>query len=276
MKTVLLISRDEKFSPNSVEKDKAILEAVGERLAKRGMAVTTVAERAFTAAHSADVYLSMGRLPLTLTLLKNKEWGGSMVVNSGFAVGRCARNVLDCFMRSNNIPVAPLYVREEAVLKGRSSRARGGFWLKRGDACAQTEADVCYAKDVAEADEVLRAFHARGVYNVLATEHVEGDVVKFYGVSGTGFFRTYYPADDGLTKFGHEIVNGAAHHYAFSVTRLYRDAEKTARLVGVRVYGGDCIVRRDGSYVIIDFNDWPSFSRCKNKAAEVIASLVKN
>lgn len=276
MKTVLLISRDEVFSPNSVEKDKAILEAVGGRLTERGMIVTTIAESAFTAAHSADVYMSMGRLPSTLALLKEKETAGGIVINSGFAVERCARGIVDSLMRSNNIPAAPLYVRERAGRKGSSPRTCGGIWLKRADACAQTKADVRYAEDAAEAEKELRAFHVRGVYDVLVTEHVRGDVVKFYGVSGTDFFRVYYPTDDGQTKFGDENVNGTAHHYVFSTAHLHRDADKTARLTGVKVYGGDCIVRSNGSYAIIDFNDWPSFSRCKDEAAEAIASLAEN
>lgn len=276
MKTALLISRDRMFSPNSVEKDKAILEAVGLVLEERGMTVTRVAESAFTAAHCADVYMSMGRLPSALALLKDKETAGGTVINSAFAVEKCARGVIDSLMRGNNIPAAPLYMRERAVLNGCSSGKDKGYWLKRADACAQTKGDVRYAKCLAEVEEMLRTFHDRGISDVLITEHVSGDVVKFYGVSGTDFFRVYYPTDDGQTKFGDENINGAARHYAFSVAHLHRDADKLARLTGVKVYGGDCIVSQNGSYTIIDFNDWPSFSRCKAEAAETIASLIEN
>ena len=34
--------------------------------------------------------------------------------------------------------------------------------------------------------------------------HVQGDIVKFYGVEGVGFFRYYYSGADAETKFGHE------------------------------------------------------------------------
>jgi len=40
------------------------------------------------------------------------------------------------------------------------------------------------------------------------------------------------------------------------------------------VYGGDAIVQADGSFYIIDFNDWPSFSPCVNAAAEAISQLI--
>ena len=52
-------------------------------------------------------------------------------------------------------------------------------------------------------------------------------------------------------------------------------ADKAAEAAGLDVYGGDCIVRADGTFCIIDLNDWPSFSRCKTEAAKAIAMLVK-
>ena len=98
--------------------------------------------------------------------------------------------------------------------------------------------------------------------------------MKFYGVSATGFFRYYYPTDDGLSKFGQEQLNGQAHHYPFSATDLQTKAEALAAAVGLQVYGGDAIVTADGSWYMIDFNDWPSFSRCREEAAEAIAGLI--
>ena len=47
-----------------------------------------------------------------------------------------------------------------------------------------------------------------------------------------------------------------------------------ARETGIVTYGGDAIVRADGSFCIIDFNDWPSFSRCRDEAADAIAAFV--
>ena len=34
-------------------------------------------------------------------------------------------------------------------------------------------------------------------------------------------------------------------------------------------------MREDGSYVIIDFNDFPSFSRCRDEAAKAIVELIR-
>ena len=139
---------------------------------------------------------------------------------------------------------------------------------------AQGRDDVVFVHSEAEKDEALRRFKARGVADVVVTAHVRGDVVKFYGVLGTGFFRTFH-ADEGYSKFGDEAVNGAARHYHFDAQRLRGDAERLAGLTGVDVFGGDCIVREDGTYAIIDFNDWPSFARCRAEAAGAIAARVE-
>ena len=70
-----------------------------------------------------------------------------------------------------------------------------------------------------------------------------------------------------------ELSPQGAHIRELSAVQA--DAERLAEAVGIKVYGGDCIVRSDGSFCFIDFNDWPSFSRCREEAAEAIASLVE-
>ena len=68
--------------------------------------------------------------------------------------------------------------------------------------------------------------------------------------------------------------NGAARHYPFDAEALHKEVAMVARYMNIQVYGGDAIVREDGSFCIIDFNDWPSFSRCANEAAEAIAKII--
>lgn len=261
MKEILALARDERFSPNSVDKDRAIIEAAATRLRRRGYSVRIINEKDFCGKDTADVILTMGRLRSTLDILRHKQAEGAVVINSPEGVAACSRTITDRIMRSNGIPVAP-------------TEGTCGYWIKRGDEAAQSKDDVVFAADDKERDEALRAFKLRGVNETVVTAHVRGDVVKFYGVRGTDFFRTYYPADDGQTKFGQEEINGQPHHYEFSKDSLRHDADRTAALLGVDVYGGDCIVRADGTYAIIDFNDWPSFSRCREEAAEAIASIV--
>ena len=157
-----------------------------------------------------------------------------------------------------------------------------GYWLKRGDEAAQEPGDVVYCTDREQLARAVECFRSRGISDMTVRAHVVGDLVKFYGVlapsgaaEGEGMFQVFYPGDDGMSKFGDEVRNGTPIHYAFSLNSLRADAERTARLTGVAVYGGDAIVRSDGSYCIIDFNDWPSFARCRTEAARAIARLVR-
>lgn len=263
MTRVLKVYRAVRFSPNSVGRDRAIIDAVGALLEKEGYYVSSVNEENLTADDDAEVILTMARSPEALAVLKAKELEGRRVINRPDGIRACRRSTVDTLMRAYGLPAAP-------------QEGDDGYWLKRGDEAAQCRDDVTYARNAAERDAALARFRERGVEDVVTTAHVKGDLVKFYGVSGTGFFMTFYPDDDGYSKFGDEKVNGRPRRYRFDADKMKSDAERLAALTGVDVYGGDCIVRDDGSYAIIDFNDWPSFSRCKDTAAEAITFKVKS
>lgn len=246
-----------------MERDKAILMAVADRLRGKGDDVRMIQEEnlGFVARQekmSPDLILSMGRCPETLRWLEEK---GAWTINSPTSVARCSRGVLVRYMQETGVPVPPAI-------------GDHGYWLKRGDS-AQTKDDVVFVADVVELEEKKRQFRQRGITGYTVSAHVEGDVVKCYGVRETGFFRYFYPTDDGVTKFGDEQRNGPARHYAFNVLSMQQAMEKLAAAVGLYVYGGDCVVRSDGTFCIIDFNDWPSFSRCREEAADAIVSIVR-
>ena len=266
MKKVLAILRAERFSPNSVEKDRAIMMSVVQRLQDKGYEVDVMSEEVLATHHSLlttghyTTVLTMGRLPETLSRLKELK---IKVINAPEGVERCARSVLENVMCEAHIPTPP-------------KRGDQGYWLKRGDAAAQEKGDVTFAANEEELNEKISAFRSRGITDYTVSAHVEGDVVKFYGVLGTGFFRYYYPTDDGQTKFGDESRNGTASHYRFDTIDLQQASERLAAAVGISIYGGDCIVREDGTWCIIDFNDWPSFSRCREEAAEAIVDLIES
>ena len=258
-----MIRRAEQFSPHSVENDRAILEAVALRVSQQGHAVTQVDEAALAsvlAADTPDFIFSMARLPESLHLL---EASGVRIVNTPKGVLQSSRRQVQEIMASLDIPFP-------------SGEGLHGYWLKRADAAAQTEADVVYVPDRQALAEAETAMRARDIRDYIISPHVEGDLVKFYGVPAAGFFRCFYPTDDGLSKFGQEHRNGQAHHYPFDADSLQTKAEALAAAVGLQIYGGDAIVTADGTWYMIDFNDWPSFSRCREEAVEAIAGLVKS
>ena len=258
---VLMIQRAPRFSPNSVEKDLAILEAVAARLSASGHNVTICSEISqWGQSPLCDCIFSMGREPETLERLKALK--DVKIINRPEGIENCSRSTLEDIMKRIGTPIAP-------------REGDHGYWLKRGDAAAQSEDDVQFAADKILLSEKIRAMEQRGISSYTVSAHVVGDLVKFYGVRGTGFFRYYYPTDDGDTKFSDETHNGSARHYAFEASAMQTEAERLAEAVGIDVYGGDCIVGSDGTFCMIDFNDWPSFSRCREDAAEAIASLVE-
>ena len=173
---ILMIQRAEQFSPNAVENDRAILEAVALRLSSRGHLVTQVDETLLAsslAADKPDFIFSMARLPESLRLL---QASGIKVVNAPQGVSQCSRRQVQAFMASLGIPYP-------------AGSGPHGYWLKRADFAAQTADDVVYVPDLQALASAEAAMRARGIHDYLVSPHVEGDLVKFYGVSATGFFR---------------------------------------------------------------------------------------
>ena len=287
-KKILGVSRSPRFSPNSIDRDEAIFSGVIAELVSAGFTVDRVCEDHFTSAEGYAAVFSMARDERVLRLLSTAEAQGLRVINSATALLRNTRVALTEIFEREGIPVpySPYIYNKEGrhegpSLKygrkaGRSAELTFPFWLKRSGACAQSAGDVCFVESAAALDEALQGYAARGIDEVLASEHLTGDLVKFYGVEGTDFFYSYYPtADNAFSKFGLEKINGAPSGYPLDVAALKQSADKAAALSGIVVYGGDCIVDAEGHFRIIDFNDWPSYSRCCAAAARAIAEKIR-
>lgn len=259
--TVIGIQRDEIFSPNSADKDRAILEAVVNPLGGTIVSESDVASGAIELPiDETTIIYTMARSKEALSRLKEAEDGGAVVINPAEGVANCQRSRLDALMRKHHLPLPP-------------DCGNDGYWLKRGDAAAQSHDDVVFCKDEEALRQAKEAMKARGIDDIIVQAHVKGDLVKFYGVEPSAFFRTFYPGDDGESKFGDEAINGKPHHIFYQKEHLRAVAEYLSRIARVPVYGGDAIVKPDGDFVIIDFNDWPSFSRCREEAAKAIREI---
>lgn len=256
---VVGVRRALRFSPNNEANDLAILQAVVAPF--QGIIVEEEDNSLANSLLSADVVLSMARTPAALFLLDGIARRGTRVINPPEGVRHCDRNTLFRLAQVADVPVPP-------------ADGDDGYWLKRADAAAQTREDIVFCADRQQLQQAVAAFHQRGICDYLVQAHQRGDLVKFYGVLGTGFFRTFYPGDDGQSKFGDEARNGSPQHYLFSLLELHSASERLATAAHCPVYGGDAIIRADGTFVLIDFNDWPSFSRCRDEAANAIRQLV--
>ena len=271
----LLIQRAACYSPNSEEKDLAILQEVGclfddAKIIGEGEFVENfstynqlISAESVGSVNAYCQIISMARSTKALECLEQLEQSGIRVLNPSVGVRACQRSNIDKVMRENYLPLPP-------------DKGNDGYWVKRADTTAQSKEDVCFCHDWSEVEKIKSTFMQRGITDVVTQAHVKGDVVKFYGVKGTGFFRYYYSGDDTETKFGDEGRNGKPRYYSFSSSNLQADAEKLACLLQTPVYGGDAIIQEDGCYVIIDFNDFPSFSKCRKDAAKAIFERMKS
>ena len=122
-----------------------------------------------------------------------------------------------------------------------------GVFVKRGDLHALAPEDVQRAADRGAVETILADFARRGIRFAYVQQEVVGRVVKFYGVGGSSHFSVH-PEDE-------EVPEAA-------VRALSEAASAAAGALGLEAWGGDAVLSGD-RFAIIDFNDWPSYSRVR-------------
>lgn len=274
---IAAIMRAGAYSPNHIGNDAAILNGVVEQLRKRGCQVTVYSEEQLCAGCVNErIIVNMCRESQSIALLQSYEAEGRLVVNSGHGIENCTRERMTRLLIGHGVPYPEsLIVDTDEVVKGRLKESGfTGAWIKRGDGCAMHKEDVSYVRHPEEAQEVLQEYFLRGIRRAVINRHLVGDLIKFYGISGTNFFFWFYPYDEGHSKYGLEAINGKSQGIEFDKDALVRICQQAADLLDVKVYGGDCIISQNGDIQIIDFNDWPSFAPCRNAAAPQIAKMI--
>lgn len=271
------IMRAGAYSPNHIGNDAAIFNAAADELRKRGCIVDIFSEERFIESDmDADVVLNMCREQASIAKLQSLEDKGVIVINSGYGIENCTREKMTRLLMGHGIPYPDSLIVNTNESVGREL-VEAGFsscWIKRGDFHAMHKEDVSYCRHIEEAQDMLQEYCLRGIRRAVINRHLEGDLVKFYGISGQPFFYWFYPFDMGHSKYGYEAVNGKSQGIPFSEDYLREICQKASDTLEVKVYGGDCIVDQDGSIRIIDFNDWPSFAPCRKEAAPFIAKCV--
>lgn len=276
--TIAGIMRAGAYSPNHIGNDAAIFNAVADQLRKRGCEVNVYSEEQFNddGIRGERVVLSMCREHRSIEKLQKLEDEGCIVINSGYGIENCTRERMTRILLGSGIPHPDsLMVNTDEAIRDALVKAKmDRVWIKRGDFHAMHKEDVSYVRHPEEAQEVLQEYFLRGIKRAVINRHLDGDLIKFYGVAGTGYFYWFYPYDEGHSKWGAEAVNGKSRGLEFNPAELHAICEKSAGLLDILIYGGDCIVCNDGVPRIIDFNDWPSFAPCRSEAAPFIARAV--
>lgn len=270
--SIVGVSRGNEYSPNHVDNDAAIFNKVAEELRSLGCKVEVYAETDFVARRiKADIIFDMARDRATIARLKSLEDEGALVVNSAYGIDNCVRRPMTELLLKHGVPHPKSYI----ITTDRTFEEDCyPCWIKRGDSHAMVKEDVCYATCREDAHHVLDDFRRRGIPTAVINEHLQGDLIKFYGVQGTDFFYWFYPSPCSHSKFGLERINGVAKGIPFSVEDLKKYSDRAAEVLNVPIYGGDCVVSADGELKIIDFNDWPSFARCREEAGGKIAACI--
>ncbi|MEE1206974.1 MAG: hypothetical protein UHP27_02245 [Muribaculaceae bacterium] len=271
------IMRAGAYSPNHIGNDAAIFNIVAEELRKRGCEVRVYTEDQFIAGQvSEDIIVNMCREQKSIHLLQECEDRGALVINSGYGIENCTRERMTRILVGTGIPYPKSLMvnTDEGVVDALKEAGIERCWIKRGDFHAMHKEDVSFVRHPQEAQEVLQEYFLRGIKRAVINIHLEGDLVKFYGVRGTNFFYWFYPFDAGHSKYGAEAINGPAQGIKFDEDYLRDICQQAAETLDVVVYGGDCIIGTDGSIQIIDFNDWPSFAPCRQEAGPQIARAI--
>ncbi|SBV96711.1 hypothetical protein [uncultured Dysgonomonas sp.] len=271
------VKRNTKFSPNHIGNDGMIFNLTAECLRNMGYEVREYTESEFVLSEENEMYIfNMARDKSTIKRLKQYEADGAIIINPGTGIENCTRTTMTRLLMDNSIPHPESIIVDvtDDPTEELEKMNTGAFWIKRGDSHTIHREDVTYARNIEEAKSILQEFALRDIPNAVINEHLVGDLVKFYGVYGTDFFYWFYPFDLSLTKFGLEAVNGSAKEFPFDLDALKKTCSKAGEVLNVDIYGGDCIIAADGSFKIIDFNDWPSFAPCREKSVPYIAERI--
>lgn len=279
---ILGISRGLVYSPNMAGNDAAIFTTVTDKLRTMGHEVTTISEHEMVE-HDYIPYDRVFTMARDLFSLVMLEKNTNAVIQAKFI------NSIDGILTATNkaavatqmleagIPQPEFLIGEKRDLLYCSADSKDDIttplWLKNCDGCATISEDTVFCQTKEDFDAAFQHLEKRGVNLWIAQEHQAGDLVKFYGVEGTSFFYWNY-ASCGHSKFGLEQVNGKEKGYSFNAERIKLYADMIAKKLNIPIYGGDVIIDEQGEFWFIDFNDFPSFSSCRQEAGTAIAKRI--
>ena len=266
MTKIAAIARNAKDSPNMTSNDAAILQSITAELAALGAEVVLIGEEC-KIPHDTTLICTMSRTESTIEKLKRAEAQGVMVINTTAAVGNCSRKRFMEILQNNAIPQPPFKVMASA---DELDAHCFPCWIKKAHGWSNHKDDVTFAGTIQEAAAAIGQMATRGITESIQMQHCTGDIIKFYGI-GQDFFHYWYP---GTGKFGKEEINGTPKHYAFDTATLKEIAQRAAQAIGLEIYGGDALVTPQGDILIIDINDFPSFTAIRDIAAKEIATLT--
>lgn len=262
------IFRERAHSPGRECDDAEILRLTGKHLEARGFQVALKSPEdviGVPGARPLGIFLMCEQLEI-LHHLRASEASGVPHVNSPLAVLNTYRERMIAQLDEANVPFVESRIVPTTTAADLGPRP---VWVKRPDVHNTQDGDVVFATTTDRVREALHALAARGIARAVLQPHIEGDLVKFYGI-GAGarsdgnppWFRWFYHQDQAVA--GHP----------FDQVQLARWVRRAATALGLEVYGGDAIITPMGEIVLLDLNAWPSFALYRDEAAERIAAYL--
>jgi glutathione synthase/RimK-type ligase-like ATP-grasp enzyme len=261
------VFREKEHSPEREADDEAILLSVAEKLKfYQYIDIKTFLPHELTNEPSSlpDLVFYMCEKEEILARLEKWKEKSVIMVNEPQGVRNTLRhNMLKILSHKPFFPRSQI-ISTQHILPEKDFK---NVWVKRGDYHAVCDKDVQYVRDRSSLLSIIEGFKKRKISSVMVQEHVQGDLIKFYGVRDNTRKESYW-----FYWFYHK--NQEVHKYTFVPDSLQLICENCADLIGVEVYGGDVIVTPQGEIFLIDLNAWPSFSLYRQEAARHIASCI--
>jgi len=261
------IFRELAHSPGRENDDAEILRLTGKHLEAEGFQVVLKSPEELAGPFDTRprcAFLMCERVA-ALEELRAWEMDGASLVNRPEAVLNTYRERMIVRLAEAGLP----FVESRIVpTTGRYRRGRLPVWVKRADVHNTRAGDVVFAPTHDAVVDALEGLAERRIARAVIQPHLDGDLVKFYGVASGGhpgaapWFRWFYPRDQ----------RPAGH--SFDATQLASLAGRAAAALGLEVYGGDALVRAPAEIVLLDLNAWPSFALYREEAAARIAAYL--
>lgn len=261
------IFRESAHSPGRETDDTEILRLTGKHLEARGFRVLIQSPEEIVAlpAESPRGVFMMCEQVAILAHLRELATRGVPHVNTPQAVLNTYRDRMIALLQEAAVSFVPsrmVPTTGDVAIEPRELPV----WVKRADVHNTQEGDVTFAATAADAQAAVGELASRGMRQAVLQPHVEGDLVKFYGIGGNAradgtpaWFRWFY----------HKNQKVAGH--PLDPVALGRAVRRAAAALGLEVYGGDAIATADARIVLIDVNAWPSFALYRDEASSAIA-----
>ncbi|RLB11728.1 MAG: hypothetical protein DRG39_03595 [Deltaproteobacteria bacterium] len=262
---VLGIYREEIFSPGKIQEDKQIMDKALAGISRFGIDTKALSPESIPEMCEAGLVLNMAQSEKSLSILKRWEENGTRVINSPGSIINCYRKNMVSLLKENGFPIPKSWIYDleaivEELFQIYSLGWLGTYWIKRGDFHAIEARDVVKVSSFKDMEEALIYFKEKRVPQIVIQEHRQGKIIKFYGV-GDKYIKAFLLPDI----------------KEFKLDPMVKDMIlKAIRCLDLEVYGGDMIIEPSGNILLLDINDWPSFSLCQDEAAKEIAGYIKS